>query len=113
LVSVLFGVSVSVVNNNSLSFFILWWHNFKNLVVRWIHKEFTLQLEYLEPSRVSAPNLHVSGFSSTLDVPWLIVQSSLDGLWGLIEVPGLCLSSVWRFDDHISIVDQIKVSTTR
>jgi hypothetical protein len=35
--------------------------------------------EDLEPPRVGAPDLHVVGSSSTLDIPRLIVQFSLDG----------------------------------
>jgi hypothetical protein len=56
--------------------------------------------------------LHVSCSSSTLDVPRLVVVSGSDGLGLLVEVPDLSLSSVWSLDDHISVVDQIDVSST-
>jgi len=38
-----------------------------------------LVLEYLEPVRVGAPDLHVVGFSLVLDVPRLVVVSSSNG----------------------------------
>ena len=27
-----------------------------------------------------------------------------------MEIPDLCLSSIWNLDDHVSVIDQIKVS---
>jgi hypothetical protein len=54
--------------------------------------------------------LHIVGSTSTLDVPRLVVQSSSDGQRLLMEVPYLSISSVWSLNDHVSVVDQIKVS---
>jgi hypothetical protein len=71
-----------------------------------------LVLEQLEPSRVGAPDLHVSGSTCALDVPRLVVVSSPDGLGLLVEIPDLGLSSVGSLDDHVSVVDQVEVSST-
>jgi hypothetical protein len=112
LVGIFFIVTISIVDNDGGSFFILRWCYFKNLVVSWINKEFTVVLEYLEPSWVCAPDLHISGFSSALDVPWLVVVSSPDWLWNLVEIPSLCFSSVGGLDNHVPVIDHIKVSST-
>jgi len=64
----------------------------------------------LEPSRVGAPDLHIVGSSSTLDVPGLVVVSGSDGLGLLMEVPDLSLSSIWSLDNHVSVVDKVKIS---
>jgi hypothetical protein len=40
----------------------------------------------------------------------LVVQSGSDGQRLLVEVPDLSLSSVWCLDDHVSVVDEIKIS---
>jgi hypothetical protein len=60
LVGIIFLISISGVHNESLTFVILRVKNFDYLIVRWVHKLLTLELENLEPSRVSAPDLHVS-----------------------------------------------------
>jgi hypothetical protein len=57
------------------------------MLVFMVHKD-------LEPSRVSAPDLHVLGLSRVLDVPRLVVISSSDGQGLLMEVPDLSLSSI-------------------
>jgi hypothetical protein len=67
-------------------------------------------LEYLEPSRVGAPYLHVLSSTSALDIPRLVVISGSNSLRLLMEVPYLCLSTIWSLDNEVSIVDQIKVS---
>jgi hypothetical protein len=54
--------------------------------------------------------LHVVGFTSTLDVPGLIVQSSSDGQGLLMEVPSLSVSTILNLDDHVSVIDQVEVS---
>jgi hypothetical protein len=66
--------------------------------------------ENLEPSRVGRPDLHVLSLSRALDIPRLVVVSSSDSQGLLVEVPDLSSSSVWNLDDHVSIVDQVKVS---
>jgi hypothetical protein len=71
-----------------------------------------LVLEHLEPSRVGAPDLHVVGSTSTLDIPRLVVVSSSDSQRLLMEVPGLGLSTIGNLEDHVSIVDKIKISST-
>jgi hypothetical protein len=60
---------VSIVDNNSLTLFIFTTRYIKDLVVRWIVEVFILVIENLEPSRISAPDLHVLGSSSALDIP--------------------------------------------
>jgi hypothetical protein len=70
------------------------------------------ELEYLEPLWISAPDLHVIGSTGRLDIKWLVVQSGSDGLWQLMEVPDLSLSSILSLDDHVSVVNQVKVSST-
>jgi len=96
-----------------LSFLIFATSNIKNFIVRPIDELFIFVLENLEPSGVGAPDLHVVGFSSTLDVPGLVVVSGSDGQRLLVEVPDLGLSTVWCFDDHVSVVDQVKISVVR
>jgi hypothetical protein len=40
----------------------------------------------------------------------LVVQLGSDGQRLLMEVPDLSVSSIWSLDDHVSVVDQIKIS---
>jgi hypothetical protein len=54
---------------NWVSFFILATSNIKDLVIRPVDELVVLILEDLEPSRVGAPDLHVVGLSSALDIP--------------------------------------------
>jgi hypothetical protein len=61
--------TVVTVYLNSLSFLILGSCDIKYLTVLPVDELVILVLEYLEPSRVSAPDLHVVGSSRTLDVP--------------------------------------------
>jgi hypothetical protein len=102
--------TISILHSNSLSFFIFASSNIKNLVVRWIEEVFILEEENLEPSGVSAPDLHVVGSTSTLDIPGLVVISCSDSLRLLVEVPDLCFSTVSGLDNEVSVVDQIKIS---
>jgi hypothetical protein len=97
-------------NSNSLSFLVLCSSNIKDLIVGPVDELIFVELEDLEPSGVSAPDLHVVGLTSTLDVPRLIVVSSSDCQGLLVEVPDLGLSSVWCLDNKVSVVDQVKVS---
>jgi len=69
LVGIIIVVSISSVDHDFLAFFIFGTINFDNLIVVWINEEFSLKLEHLEPSGVGAPDLHVSSFTSVLDVP--------------------------------------------
>jgi hypothetical protein len=112
LVSIVGIVSVSGSDDNCLAFLILWGINLKNLVVGWVHEESVLELENLEPSWIGRPDLHVSGSSCTLNIPWLVVVSSSDGLRLLVEVEDLGLSSVGSLDDHVSVVNEVKISST-
>jgi hypothetical protein len=98
------------INNNTLSFFVLGSIYWDNLVVCWVDKLSISELEYLEPLWISAPDLHVVGSTSRLDVPWLVIQSSSDGLWLLMEVPDLSLSSIWSLDDHVPVIDKVEIS---
>jgi hypothetical protein len=101
---------IVVVNTDSLSFYILSTSDIKNLAISPVDELILLILEKLEPSRVGTPDLHVISFTSTLDIPRLIVQSSSNGQGLLVEIPNLGLSSVWSFDHKVSVVDQVKVS---
>jgi hypothetical protein len=103
--------SVVTVNPNWVSFLILCTSDIKDLVIGPVDELVILILEDLEPSRVGTPDLHVISFTSTLDIPRLIIISSSDSQGLLVEVPNLSLSSVSCLDDHISIVDKIKVSS--
>jgi hypothetical protein len=80
LIGIVFIVTIFVINNNSLTFIVLGRLNIKYLVVGWIDEKFSLVFEHLEPSGVCAPDLHVVGSTSTLDVPRLVVVSGPDGL---------------------------------
>jgi hypothetical protein len=42
----------------------------------------------------------------------LVIVSGSDGLGLLMEIPDLGSSSILSLDDHISIVDQVDVSST-
>jgi hypothetical protein len=104
--------SIVAPNTYCLSFFIFASSNIKNLVVIPVHELAVLILENLPPSRVSAPDLHVVGFTRALDIPRLIVVSCSDSQGLLMEVPDLSSSAVWNLDNHISIVDQVKISVS-
>jgi hypothetical protein len=67
--------------------------------------------EDLPPSRVGAPDLQVMCLSWALDIEWLAVVLGLNGQWLLVEPPGLGVSSISSLDDHVSVVDKIKVSS--
>jgi hypothetical protein len=111
-IPLLSGRSVVTPYSNSLSFLIFASSDIKGFAVLPIDELVILILENLEPSRVSAPDLHVISSSSTLDIPRLIVVSCSDGQRWLMEVPDLGLSSIGSLKDHVSIVDQIHVSST-
>jgi len=98
-------------NNNFTSFLVFRSSNIKVLSVLDVYKSINLILEDLEPLGIGAPYLHVIGLSRTLDVPWLVVILRSDCQWLLMEVPLLGVSSIWSLDDHVSVVDQIKVSS--
>jgi len=93
-----------------LSFLIFVIPYMKYLSVVPINKLLILELEDLPPSRVGAPDLHVSSSSWTSDVEGLVVQSGSDSQRCLMEVPFLGVSSIWNLNYHVSIVDQVKVS---
>jgi hypothetical protein len=69
LVGIVILIIILVVNNNSLAFLVFTTSNIKDLVVSWVDKESSFESEQLEPSRVGAPDLHVSGFTCALNVP--------------------------------------------
>jgi hypothetical protein len=50
LVGIVTLVVISTIDNNSLAFFVLSISDFKDLVIGWINKVLSLELEYLEPS---------------------------------------------------------------
>jgi hypothetical protein len=102
---------VLVPDNNLSSFFVLSSVNIECFTILPVDEVFTFILEDLEPSWVGAPDLHVVGSSSVLDVPWLVVQSCLDGQWLLVEVPSLGLSSISCLNGHSSVVEQVKISS--
>jgi hypothetical protein len=45
-----------------------------------------------------------------LNIKGLVVVSGSNGQRWLMEVPDLSLSSIWSLDDHVSVVDQVKIS---
>jgi hypothetical protein len=102
--------SVVTPNTNLLSFLILSSSDIKDFASLPVDKLVGLILEDLPPSRVGAPDLHVVGSSRILDIPRLIVVSSSDSQGLLMEVPDLGSSSIFSLDDHVSVVDEIKVS---
>jgi len=97
-------------NTNSLSFLVLGIFHIKHLTALPVDELVVLILEHLEPSGVGAPDLHVVGSSSILDVPGLVVVSGSNGQRLLVEVPDLGSSAILGLDDHVSVVDQVKVS---
>jgi hypothetical protein len=69
-----------------------------------------LILEELPPSWVGAPDSHVGWSSIAGNVERLIVVSTLDSQWSLVEVPCLCSLGVRCLDGKVSAVDQFKIS---
>jgi hypothetical protein len=61
--------SIVTPNSNWVAFNILAALDVKSLAALPVDELVVLILEYLEPSRVCAPDLHVVGSSSALDVP--------------------------------------------
>jgi hypothetical protein len=61
--------SVVTPNSNGMAFLVFSPLNIKYLVVTPVDKLAVLILEYLPPSRVGAPDLHVVGFTRVSDVP--------------------------------------------
>jgi hypothetical protein len=107
----LVGSIGSVGNTNCSSFIIFWTSNIQASI--WllnVAEVLSLECEDLPPTRISAPDLHIAWSSWACDIPWLVVESSLDGQWSLVEVPHLSVSGVRCLDNHISIVYQVKVS---
>jgi hypothetical protein len=78
-----------------------------------IHELSSSESEDLEPLGVSAPDSHLIGSSVVSDVPRLIVISCSDGQRLLMEIPDLGSSTVGNLDDHVSVIDQVKVSMIR
>jgi hypothetical protein len=81
-----------------------------NLLVLPIDELLVLILEDLPPVGVGAPDSEVRCSSVALDIPRLVVVSGSDGQRFLMEVPDLGSSTIWNLDDHIPVVDQVKVS---
>jgi hypothetical protein len=97
-------------DSDGLTFFILGTSNIKYFTILPIDELVVLILEYLEPSWVSRPDLHVVSFTSWLNVPRLVVQPCSDSQRLLMEVPYLSFSTIGSFDYHVSVVDQINIS---
>jgi hypothetical protein len=91
-------------NSNCLSFLVLCSLDIKDLVVGPVDELVFVELEDLEPSRVSAPDLHVVCLTSTLDIPRLVVVSSSNGQRLLMEIPDLLLSSILNLDSQVSVI---------
>jgi hypothetical protein len=66
--SLVLSVIVSI-DTDCLTFFILGTCDIKNFTILPIDELAVLVLEYLEPSGVSAPDLHVVGLTSRFDIP--------------------------------------------
>jgi hypothetical protein len=101
---------MSVPDNNFLSFSILSLEDIEYLLVLDVDEVLSSVFEDLEPSRVGAPDLHLVSFSRVLDIPRLVVVSCSDSQGLLMEVPFLSSSTVSDLDDHVSVVDEVKVS---
>jgi hypothetical protein len=107
----LVGAIMSTMNLNLLSFFILSLEYIEASVgfldvaemFTWVHED-------LEPSWVSAPDLHFLGLTWALDIPWLVVISSSNSKSLLMEIPSLGWSTIGCLDYHVPVVNQIKVS---
>jgi hypothetical protein len=99
------------VNQHRLSLSVLTVLNIKAFPSSWINitEMVCLIFENLEPLRVCTPNLHLVSSSRILDIPRLIVISSSDGQRLLMEVPDLGSSPIWCLNDHVSVVNEIKV----
>jgi len=106
----LVDTTIVTINAYWLTFNIFFTGNFKDLLVLDIDELFFLISKDLEPSWVGAPDLHIISSSSILDIPWLIVVFGFDSQRLLVEIPDLSVSSIWSFEYHISVVNEIKVS---
>jgi hypothetical protein len=65
----LMSTLVVSINTNCMSFFIFSILNFESLVALPVNELVVFVSEYLEPSGVGAPDLHVVGSTCALDVP--------------------------------------------
>jgi hypothetical protein len=98
-------------HNNLLAFFVFWSWHIKVLSVLNINKSINFVLENLEPLWVSAPDLHFVSSTRALNIPRLIIVFRSNGQRVLMEVPLLSVSTIGGLDNHISIVNQIKISS--
>ena len=103
--------TVTLVSNNWLSFSIFSSWYIKNFTVLDVDELFSSELEDLPPLWVGSLDLHLLATTIALDVPWLVVDLSLDGQWSLIEPPNLSLLSVSSLNNHVSVVDNFEVSS--
>jgi len=101
---------MAVMYNYCLTFNIFSTTYIKSFSVLDVDELLSLISKDLVPSWVSAPDLHIVGSTRALDVPRLVVVSGSDGQWLLMEIPNLSISSIWCLDNHVSVVDKIKVS---
>jgi hypothetical protein len=101
---------MALVDNNCLAFSVFVSANVEASLILNVAESFIIVCEDLEPSRVSAPDLHVLSLTCALDVPRLIVLLGSDGQGLLMEVPCLGVSTIWCLNDHVSVVNQIKIS---
>jgi len=102
--------SLVAINLNWGTFTVIVTFDIKSFTGLPIDELVVLVLEYLPPVRVGAPDLHVVGSTIALDVERLVVVPCSYGQRLLVEVPDLGSSAIWSLDDHVSVVDQIKVS---
>jgi hypothetical protein len=101
---------MALMDDNSLAFSILVSTDIEASLILNIAESFISIGKDLEPSRVGAPDLHVLSLTGVFNIPRLVVQLGSDGQGLLMEVPCLSISSIWCLNDHVSVVDQIKVS---
>jgi hypothetical protein len=106
----LVGLSVVAPDNCLSSFFVSSTMNIKYLLVGPVDELLLLVLEELPPIRVSAPDLHVLVSSGVLNIPWLVIQLGSNSERSLIEPPDLSIPSIPGLDNHVSVVDEVKVS---
>jgi hypothetical protein len=102
---------MNLVYNNWLCFSIFITFNIKSLFVLDVNKLVTSVLEDLPPLWVSSGNLNLCWSTIADNVPWLVVNLGLDCQTSLVEPPDLSLFAVSSLNDHVSIVDDLKVSS--
>jgi hypothetical protein len=93
-----------------LSFSIFVSADIENFSILNVHELPSLESKDLPPVGVCAPDSHVSVSTVVFNVKGLVVVSGSNCQRLLMEIPDLRVSSVWSLDNHVSVVNKIKVS---